>query len=59
MTTLSPAEVKSRLKALGLFGLIACWDSDRGRDGPRLGLGPPPAQIRASATTALGSCLGF
>ncbi len=27
MTTLSPAEVKSRLKALGLFGLIACWDS--------------------------------
>jgi DNA replication protein len=27
MTTLSPAEVKARLKALGLFGLLACWDS--------------------------------
>jgi hypothetical protein len=29
---------------------------DRGRDGP---LGPPPAQIRASGITALGSHLGF
>ncbi len=29
---------------------------DRGRDGP---LGPPPAQIRACGTTALGSRLGF
>jgi DNA replication protein DnaC len=26
MTDINPAEVKPRLKALGLFGLIACWD---------------------------------
>lgn len=26
MTDINPAELKSRLKALGLFGLIACWD---------------------------------
>jgi DNA replication protein DnaC len=26
MTDLNPAELKARLKALGLFGLIACWD---------------------------------
>jgi DNA replication protein DnaC len=25
-TDLTPAELKARLKALGLFGLIACWD---------------------------------
>ena len=32
----------------------------RGRDGPRpCGLGPPPAQIPACGTTALGSCLGW
>ncbi|WP_437729415.1 IS91 family transposase [Sorangium sp. So ce861] len=30
------------------------------RDGPSpCGLGPPPARIPASGTTALGSCLGF
>ena len=26
MTQLTPSELKGRLKALGLFGLIACWD---------------------------------
>jgi len=26
MTDINPAELKPRLKALGLFGLIACWD---------------------------------
>ncbi len=26
MTTLNPAEIKARLKALGLFGLLACSD---------------------------------
>jgi len=26
MTDLNPADLKPRLKALGLFGLIACWD---------------------------------
>ena len=26
MTDINPDELKSRLKALGLFGLIACWD---------------------------------
>lgn len=26
MTELNPAEMKARLKALGLFGLLACWD---------------------------------
>jgi DNA replication protein DnaC len=26
MTDLTPADLKPRLKALGLFGLIACWD---------------------------------
>ena len=26
MTDLNPTEVKARLKTLGLFGLIACWD---------------------------------
>jgi DNA replication protein DnaC len=26
MTDLSPAEVKARLKTLGLFGLLACWE---------------------------------
>jgi DNA replication protein DnaC len=26
MSTLAPAEVKTRLRALGLFGLLACWD---------------------------------
>lgn len=26
MTQLNPVELKSRLKALGLFGLTACWD---------------------------------
>lgn len=26
MTPLTPSELKGRLKALGLFGLIACWD---------------------------------
>lgn len=26
MTQLNPAEIKVRLKALGLFGLTACWD---------------------------------
>ena len=30
--------------------------TDGGRDGP---FGPPPAQIPACGTTALGSCLGF
>jgi hypothetical protein len=25
-TELTPAELKARLKALGLFGLIACWE---------------------------------
>src|SRR6188768_299544 len=26
MTELSPIEAKARLKALGLFGLLACWE---------------------------------
>lgn len=26
MTDLNPTEIKTRLKTLGLFGLIACWD---------------------------------
>jgi DNA replication protein DnaC len=26
MTTLNPPEIKARLKTLGLFGLLACWD---------------------------------
>jgi DNA replication protein DnaC len=26
MTDLNPAEMKTRLKTLGLFGLLACWD---------------------------------
>jgi hypothetical protein len=26
MNTLSPAEIKARLKTLGLFGLLACCD---------------------------------
>jgi DNA replication protein DnaC len=26
MTDLNPAELKARLKALGLFGLVACWE---------------------------------
>jgi hypothetical protein len=26
MTTLNPAEIKARLKTLGLFGLLACCD---------------------------------
>jgi DNA replication protein DnaC len=26
MTQLSPTEMKARLKSLGLFGLLACWD---------------------------------
>jgi DNA replication protein DnaC len=26
MTALAPTEIKARLKMLGLFGLIACWD---------------------------------
>lgn len=26
MTDINPAELKPRLKALGLFGLVACWD---------------------------------
>lgn len=27
MTDLTPTELKARLKSLGLFGLMACWDS--------------------------------
>src|SRR5690349_22738782 len=26
MTTLNPAEIKARLKTLGLFGLLTCWE---------------------------------
>ena len=42
------------------FFTAEVWTWGRGRDGPSpIWLGPPPAQIPASGTTALGSCLGF